>query len=210
LVGTRCAHLNCNNKKTKRSVREKDLREDQQHNEEHKTTGIYQQDGESKISQSPHGEASGVATLAATSRLISRSLAPRDGGPQAVTGESERSRSPSRGPGRPSSRRDEAVASGASQLHGYGTTQGLQTWWPRLHEGTSAPPSDPWGSSLTLRSRGCWWIKLISTYDPQAYRPTPFSPQDSLGSCQSAEKRDYKRLIHLYLLTYPNPNLRLN
>jgi hypothetical protein len=23
----------------------------------------------------------------------------------------------------------------------------------------------------------CWWIKLVSTYDPQAYRPTPFSPR---------------------------------
>jgi hypothetical protein len=32
-----------------------------------------------------------------------------------------------------------------------------------------------------------------------------FSPWDSLGSCQSAEQGDYKRLIYLYSLTYPNP-----
>jgi hypothetical protein len=56
----------------------------------------------------------------------------------------------------------------------------------------------------------CWRIKLVSTYNPQAYGPTPFSPRDSLGSCQSAEQGNYKRLIYLYLLTYPNPNLQLN
>jgi hypothetical protein len=33
--------------------------------------------------------------------------------------------------------------------------------------------------------------KLVSTYDPQAYGPTPFSPRDSQGSCQSAEQGDY-------------------
>jgi hypothetical protein len=55
-----------------------------------------------------------------------------------------------------------------------------------------------------------WRIKFVSTYDPQAYGPTPFSPRDSLGSCQSAEQGDYKRLIYLYLLNYPNHNLRLN
>jgi hypothetical protein len=32
-----------------------------------------------------------------------------------------------------------------------------------------------------------WRIKDVSTYDPQAYGPTPFSPRDSQGSCQSAE-----------------------
>jgi hypothetical protein len=37
----------------------------------------------------------------------------------------------------------------------------------------------------------CWRIKLVSTYDPQAYGPTPFSPWDSQGSCQSAEQGDY-------------------
>jgi hypothetical protein len=37
----------------------------------------------------------------------------------------------------------------------------------------------------------CWRIKLVSTYDPQAYGPTPFSPRDSQGSCQSAEQGDY-------------------
>jgi hypothetical protein len=47
----------------------------------------------------------------------------------------------------------------------------------------------------------CWWIKDVSTYDPQAYGPTPFSPRDSQGSCQSAEQGDYKRLIYLYSLT---------
>jgi hypothetical protein len=33
--------------------------------------------------------------------------------------------------------------------------------------------------------------KLVSTYDPQAYGPTPFSPRDSQGSRQSAEQGDY-------------------
>jgi hypothetical protein len=47
---------------------------------------------------------------------------------------------------------------------------------------------------------GCWRIKDVSLYDPQAYGPTPFSPQDSQGFCQSAEQGDYKRLIYLYLL----------
>jgi hypothetical protein len=51
----------------------------------------------------------------------------------------------------------------------------------------------------------CRWIKDVSTYDPQAYGPTPFSPRDSLGSCQSTEQGDYKRLIYLCLLTYTNP-----
>jgi hypothetical protein len=30
--------------------------------------------------------------------------------------------------------------------------------------------------------------------------PTPFSPRDSQGSCQSAEQGDYKRLIYFYAL----------
>jgi hypothetical protein len=42
--------------------------------------------------------------------------------------------------------------------------------------------------------------KILSTYDPQAYEPTPFSPPDSQGSCQSAEQGDYKRLNYLYSL----------
>jgi hypothetical protein len=42
--------------------------------------------------------------------------------------------------------------------------------------------------------------KNVSTYDPQAYGPTPFSPRDSQGSCQSAEQGDYKRSIYLYTL----------
>jgi hypothetical protein len=40
-------------------------------------------------------------------------------------------------------------------------------------------------------SAPCGRIKLVSTYDPQAYGPTPFSPRDSQGSCQSAEQGDY-------------------
>jgi hypothetical protein len=47
----------------------------------------------------------------------------------------------------------------------------------------------------------CLRIKDVSTYDPQAYGPTPFSPRDSQGSCQSTEQGDYKRLIYLYPLT---------
>jgi hypothetical protein len=47
----------------------------------------------------------------------------------------------------------------------------------------------------------CWRIKDVSTYDPQAYGPTPYSPRDSQGSCQSTEQGDYKRLIYLYSLT---------
>jgi hypothetical protein len=47
----------------------------------------------------------------------------------------------------------------------------------------------------------CWRIKDISTYDQQAYGPTPFSPRDSQGSCQSAEQGGYKRLIYLNSLT---------
>jgi hypothetical protein len=49
----------------------------------------------------------------------------------------------------------------------------------------------------------CWRIKDVSTYDPQAYGPTPFSPRDSLGSYQSAEQEDYKRLIYFYSLATP-------
>jgi hypothetical protein len=91
------------------------------------TTEMYREGGDSQISQSPRGGASGAAALAATSRSTSRSPAPCCAGPQAVTGGSARSRSPSRGPGRPSSRRDEAAASGAAQLLGHGTALGLPT-----------------------------------------------------------------------------------
>jgi hypothetical protein len=31
--------------------------------------------------------------------------------------------------------------------------------------------------------------------------PTPFSPRDSQGSCQSAEQGDYKSLFYFYALT---------
>jgi hypothetical protein len=47
------------------------------------------------------------------------------------------------------------------------------------------------GPGCAWQVEGCWWIKLVSTYDPQAYGPTPFSPRDSQGSCQSAEQGDY-------------------
>jgi hypothetical protein len=57
-------------------------------------------------------------------------------------------------------------------------------------------------SPATAPEKGaCWRIKDVSTYDPQAYGPTPFSPRDSQGSCQSAEQGDYKRLIYFYSLT---------
>jgi hypothetical protein len=57
-------------------------------------------------------------------------------------------------------------------------------------------------SPATAPEKGaCWRIKDVSTYDPQAYGPTPFSPLDSQGSCQSAEQGDYKCLIYLYSLT---------
>jgi hypothetical protein len=57
-------------------------------------------------------------------------------------------------------------------------------------------------SPATAPGKGaCLRIKDVSTYDPQAYEPTPFSPWDSQGSCQSAEQGDYKRLIYLYSLT---------
>jgi hypothetical protein len=37
----------------------------------------------------------------------------------------------------------------------------------------------------------CWWMKHVTTFDPQAYKPTPFSPWgDPQGSCQSAEQGD--------------------
>jgi hypothetical protein len=59
-------------------------------------------------------------------RSTSRSPARCGAGPRAVTGGSERSRSLFRGPGRSSSRRDEAAASGAAQLLRHGTAQGLR------------------------------------------------------------------------------------
>jgi hypothetical protein len=54
--------------------------------------------------------------------------------------------------------------------------------------------------AMALEKGACWWIKDVSTYDPQAYGPTPFSPRDSQGSYQSTEQGDYKRLIYLYTL----------
>jgi hypothetical protein len=71
LAGMRWTHLNCNDKKMEGSAGVEGLREDQHHNEEHRSTEFYREDGDLQISQSPHGEASGAATLAATSRLTS-------------------------------------------------------------------------------------------------------------------------------------------
>jgi hypothetical protein len=37
----------------------------------------------------------------------------------------------------------------------------------------------------------CWRLKHVTTFDPQAYGPTHFSPRgDPQGSCQSAEQGD--------------------
>jgi hypothetical protein len=55
--------------------------------------------------------------------------------------------------------------------------------------------------ATTLEKEACWQIKDVSTNDQQAYKPTPFSPRDSQGFCQSAEQGDYKHLIYLYSLT---------
>jgi hypothetical protein len=67
----------------------------------------------------------------------------------------------------------------------------MQTKWCKL---ACSPATAP-------EKGACWRIKDVSTYDPQAYGPTPFSPWNSQGSCQSAEQGDYKRLIYLYSLT---------
>jgi hypothetical protein len=56
----------------------------------------------------------------------------------------------------------------------------------------------------------CWRIKDISTYDLQAYEPTPFSPRYSLGSLSIRIARGLQAFDLLLLLTYPNPNLWLN
>jgi hypothetical protein len=65
-------------------------------------------------------------------------------------------------------------------------------------------PRATWGHAPPMRPHppapGYRRIKDVSTYDPQAYVPTPFSPRDSQGSYQSAEQEDYKRLIYLYSL----------
>jgi hypothetical protein len=60
---------------------------------------------------------------------------------------------------------------------------------------------DPKYSSKSIEAMLMDKLKDVSTYDPQAYGPTPFSPRDSLGSCQSEEQGDYKRLIYFYSLT---------
>jgi hypothetical protein len=60
---------------------------------------------------------------------------------------------------------------------------------------------DPKSSKKSIEAMLTDKLKDVSTYDPKAYGPTPFSPRDSLGSCQSAEQGDYKRLIYFYSLT---------
>jgi hypothetical protein len=75
-----------------------DLRQDQHQNKEHRSTEFYREGDDLQISRSPRGGALGAAAPMPTSRLISRSSAPRGAGPQAAMGGSQRSRSPSRGP----------------------------------------------------------------------------------------------------------------
>jgi hypothetical protein len=126
LAGTRCAHLNCNDEKTEDSVSVKSPREDQHHNEKHRSTKTRREDGDLPISQSPRGGASGAAVPAAMSRMLSRSPAPRAAGSRAAKGGSGQLRSPSRGP---ISRHlaDEAASSGSPQLLRHGTVPGCQT-----------------------------------------------------------------------------------
>jgi hypothetical protein len=50
LARTRCAHFNCNNNKVEKSVGAEDLREDQHHNEEHRTNEMYREDDDSHLS----------------------------------------------------------------------------------------------------------------------------------------------------------------
>jgi hypothetical protein len=77
----------------------------------------------------------------------------------------------------------------------YGCTAGVRTPGVVRRGGGPAAPLVRVGCSLrsarhdTLSDDGSR-IKLVSTYDPQAYGPTPFSPRDSQGSCQSAEQGD--------------------
>jgi hypothetical protein len=63
-----------------------------------------------------------------------------------------------------------------------------------------APFTAPHNVLRVNERRGPVKILPWATYDLQAYGPTPFSPRDSQGSCQSAEQGDYKRLIYLYSL----------
>jgi hypothetical protein len=89
--------------------------------QKHRTNKMYREDVDSQFFQSPRGGALGVATPTAMSRSTSRLHAPRDARPQVATGGTKRSRSPSKGVGRPSSRRDERAASGAARLLVHGT-----------------------------------------------------------------------------------------
>jgi hypothetical protein len=123
LAGTRCAHRNYKNKGTKDSVGIKGPREGHHNDGELRSTKAHREDGDLPISQSPRGEASGAVAPATTIKTPSRLPVPRGVGSQVAMGGTEHSWSPSRGPGRPSSHRDEAVTSGAAQLLGRGTTR---------------------------------------------------------------------------------------
>jgi hypothetical protein len=117
LAGTRCAHLSYENKERKTQptlkVPEKTSITIKSPDQQKKLVGG---DSDLPISLSPCGEASGAVVLTATNKTPSRSPALCGAGSQVVTGGSARSRSPSRGADRPSSRRDEAATSGAAQL----------------------------------------------------------------------------------------------
>jgi hypothetical protein len=62
----------------------------------------------------------------------------------------------------------------------------------------------------SARKRGLLTDKTHIHLRSASVRTYTFSPRVSLGFYQSAEQGDYTRLIYLYLLTYLNPNLRLN
>jgi hypothetical protein len=124
LAGARWLHFNCNNKSAEESVGAKGLREDRHQDKNTEQTGCIEKTMTHKF-LSPRRGASGAAASAATSRSTSRSPAPRGAGPQGATRGSEQSRSLSRGPGRSSSRRDEAAVSRAARLLGHGTARGL-------------------------------------------------------------------------------------
>jgi hypothetical protein len=76
---------------------------------------------------------------------------------------------------------------------GFGNTNGTRAIAHERYMGTLL-------TKVTKHACDCWRIKNVSLYDPQVYGPTPFSPRDSQGSCQSTEQGDYKRSIYLYTL----------
>jgi hypothetical protein len=127
LARTRCAHLNCNDKRTEDSVSVKGPQKDQHHNKKHRSTKTHREDDDLPISQTPRGGASGTVAPAVTRRMPSRSPVPHDAGSPAAMGGSGQLRSSSRGPDRPTSHGDKATAFGAAHLFGHGTAQGCRT-----------------------------------------------------------------------------------